>query len=233
MYNFCEFAERPLPALTVDPLPHLLASPDEGEPLVCLDEIWYRIQAAPAYADLPGAVQGCWLRRGAAERLAAVSALLPDGYSLLVYDAWRPVAVQQALYDQYRKQLRKEHPRMSGRQLDTLCREFVALPRADPINPAPHATGGAVDLTLCYQNTPLEMGSRFDDFSPLARTDALEAGPDCAARRHRRMLFWAMCSAGFVNYPGEWWHFSYGDRLWATVQQRQPLYSHCAGAGIR
>jgi D-alanyl-D-alanine dipeptidase len=27
----------------------------------------------------------------------------------------------------------------------------------------------------------------------------------------------ALSAAGFVNYPTEWWHWSYGDRYWAMV----------------
>jgi zinc D-Ala-D-Ala dipeptidase len=27
-----------------------------------------------------------------------------------------------------------------------------------------------------------------------------------------------MESTGFVNYPHEWWHFSYGDRYWAYAK---------------
>ncbi|MCK6437211.1 MAG: hypothetical protein L6Q58_09590 [Rivicola pingtungensis] len=26
-----------------------------------------------------------------------------------------------------------------------------------------------------------------------------------------------MAAAGLVNYPQEWWHFSYGDQYWACV----------------
>ena len=29
------------------------------------------------------------------------------------------------------------------------------------------------------------------------------------------MLGEALTSAGMVNYPTEWWHWSYGDRYWA------------------
>jgi zinc D-Ala-D-Ala dipeptidase len=36
-----------------------------------------------------------------------------------------------------------------------------------------------------------------------------------AARRHRDILACAMSAAGLVNYPAEWWHWSYGDRYWA------------------
>ncbi|WP_392960148.1 M15 family metallopeptidase [Streptomyces sp. LN245] len=39
------------------------------------------------------------------------------------------------------------------------------------------------------------------------------------ARRHRDILARAMDGAGFVNYPTEWWHWSYGDRYWALISK--------------
>ena len=35
------------------------------------------------------------------------------------------------------------------------------------------------------------------------------------AAAHRAVLGAAMTAAGFINYPTEWWHWSYGDRYWA------------------
>jgi zinc D-Ala-D-Ala dipeptidase len=26
-----------------------------------------------------------------------------------------------------------------------------------------------------------------------------------------------LCREGLVNYPTEWWHYSYGDRYWALA----------------
>lgn len=37
------------------------------------------------------------------------------------------------------------------------------------------------------------------------------------ARWLRRELSAALAGAGLVNYPTEWWHWSYGDRYWAFV----------------
>ena len=36
------------------------------------------------------------------------------------------------------------------------------------------------------------------------------------ARLNRRILITAMSAAGFTNYLGEWWHWSYGDSAWAV-----------------
>ena len=30
-----------------------------------------------------------------------------------------------------------------------------------------------------------------------------------------------MQRAGFVNYPAEWWHFSYGDKMWAAYSHKE------------
>lgn len=35
------------------------------------------------------------------------------------------------------------------------------------------------------------------------------------ARTHRDILSTTLTAAGLVNYPTEWWHWSYGDRYWA------------------
>ena len=45
--------------------------------------------------------------------LAAVRAaedMLPEGYHFRILDAYRPIAVQQALWDHYRAQFRREMP---------------------------------------------------------------------------------------------------------------------------
>ena len=35
--------------------------------------------------------------------------------------------------------------------------------------------------------------------------------------KRRSLLLSVMNQAGFVQHPNEWWHFSYGDQLWAWV----------------
>ena len=108
--------------------------------------------------------------------------------------------------------------------------EFVAVPVKRLDRPSPHATGGAVDLTLCRDGQPLDMGTGFDDFSGLARTAALEGRCPPAleqARENRRFLFHLMASVGLVNYDSEWWHFAYGERQWAARTGCAPIYGFC------
>ncbi|HEY1140894.1 MAG TPA: M15 family metallopeptidase, partial [Lysobacter sp.] len=53
---------------------------------------------------------------------------------------------------------------------------------------------------------PLDMGTDFELFDPLANTDSPRATPEQRANRDR--LRDAMRSAGLRNYPMEWWHFT-------------------------
>ena len=40
-------------------------------------------------------------------------------------------------------------------------------------------------------------------------------GHPTVARANRDLLASCLVAAGLVNYPTEWWHWSYGDRYWA------------------
>jgi D-alanyl-D-alanine dipeptidase len=178
----------------------------------------------PYYHAVPGAVDVIAMREGAAQRLQQVNAkLAPAELELWVFDAWRPQAVQVYFHDQWLpNELKRRDPSLSG---DALLREvetYWSAPSAGDDSPAPHATGGAVDLTLGWRGgDPLWMGSLFDDASAVSRTAHFEgAAPEVSfsreeARANRRLLYWLMLDAGFASNPNEWWHFSYGDQMWA------------------
>ncbi|MFA7216639.1 MAG: M15 family metallopeptidase [Candidatus Paceibacterota bacterium] len=38
---------------------------------------------------------------------------------------------------------------------------------------------------------------------------------------NRKVLLDVMKKNGFVNYPGEWWHYSFGDRMWAAYLRKK------------
>lgn len=184
----------------------------------------------PYYAATPGAIDAILLRKGVAERLAGVDETLRrEAFALFLHDAWRPRAVQSYFHDEWTPaEISKRRPELTGDALAAEVELYWAAPTVDEKRPAPHATGGAVDLTLTWQDgPPLFMGSVFDDATPLAHTDRFEAeaGADFSfsaeeARANRRILYWAMTEAGFCNHPDEWWHYSYGDQTWAKLTGR-------------
>lgn len=156
-----------------------------------------------------------WMRRSLADRLVAARAALPAGLRLLITEGYRPYE-QQAFFFQRRKQRF-----LDG---DALLSEGDAHLRASafisPPDVAPHVSGAAVDLTLMDERgRPLDMGSPID-VGPEESDGACYLDAENithVARRNRDLLSEALTGAGLVNYPTEWWHWSYGDRYWALM----------------
>ena len=181
----------------------------------------------PYYRRVEGSVPDLLARSSVAERLGAVNARLkPFDLELFVFDAWRPRAVQAYFHDVWMPdELRKRNPELSGEALWREVGRYWSPPTTDTNAPAPHSTGGAVDLTLRWiGGEQLWMGSLFDDATPIAHRNHFETittpmgFSDEEARANRRLLHWLMGDKGFVGYHEEWWHFSYGDQYWAGVR---------------
>jgi D-alanyl-D-alanine dipeptidase len=196
--------------LLSDPRVAAVPSADDGDPLVDLRDL-PELRLDGRAADPAGAYAR--LRRGVADRLLAAQRALPAGVRLLLIEGYRPYQAQLGIFTGYRDELRRRHPDWSPERLHRETTKFVS-----PVEVAPHSTGGAVDLTLCTEDgVELDLGTAVDatpeDCAEACFTDAPSIG--ATARRHRRILADALGGAGLVNYPTEWWHWSYGDRYWA------------------
>ena len=148
------------------------------------------------------------------------------GLELFLFDAWRPRAVQAYFHDEWMpRELKRRDPSLSGAALTEEVERYWAAPSEDSASPAPHATGAAVDLTLRWKGgEQLWMGSLFDDVTMLAHRDRFEqpdaenfSFSDQEACANRRLLHWLMAQEGFAGHPDEWWHFSWGDQMWAAL----------------
>jgi len=183
---------------------------------------------APYYKRLDGALEGVWVRRSVANKLHSVNKRLePLGVEVFVFDGFRRVECQRAIFDHFDEVIRRENPKANEENIARLLDQYISDPRgfdaAKPETWFSHCTGAAVDLTLRLKRTGefLFMGSLFDDPSEISHTDFFErsGAPDYAsaidARRNRRLLYFAMAAEGFANLPTEWWHFDWGDKMWA------------------
>ncbi|HVO30232.1 MAG TPA: M15 family metallopeptidase [bacterium] len=144
----------------------------------------------------------CLLREPAAKAIAAAEvAAEARGFHLLLWDCYRPPAVQKAMW------AIEPDPR------------FVA----DPAKGSVHNRGGAVDVSLTTATgAAVTMPTKHDDFSVAAYADAPASAE---AAKNRATLRAVMSSAGFAVMPTEWWHFDYqGSRAWPI--EDVPL---CAG----
>lgn len=159
------------------------------------------------------------LRSGVVEKLKKVAILLPKGWKIKIWDGFRTLAVQKILYDNYWNELVLKNSSWNDDQLREAVEVFVSPPSHDPALPAPHNTGGAIDLTLINADgEDLDMGTGFDEFDVKSYTNHFAESEDeygFLFHSNRMLLLDVMVRAGFVNYHEEWWHFSYGDQDWA------------------
>lgn len=156
-----------------------------------------------------------WVRSDVRERLVHAAQRLQPTYTLGLNEGWRPLAVQTLGFERQVGRLKAVYPNQELQSLRSLASRFVSPPDV-----APHPTGAAVDVVLLKSDgTAIDMGCPIntnpEDSAGLCYTEHPDL-PD-AARDMRAVLGEAMRRAGFVNYPTEWWHWSYGDRYWAMI----------------
>ena len=128
-----------------------------------------------------------FLRYGTIQKLLAVSEeLAKQGLYLKIWDGFRPVSAQFALWE--------------------VCPDPTYV--ADPTRGhSSHSRGNTVDLTLVdADGLELEMPACFDDFSARADRDYSDCTEGAAA--NALLLQNTMEKHGFQGYYGEWWHFS-------------------------
>ena len=129
-----------------------------------------------------------YLRYGTVKKLANVQKELKEqGYSLKIWDAYRPFAAQQKLWEVY------PDP------------NYVANP-ADGMKK--HNLGGTVDITMvAADGTVISMPTEFDDFSLKADRNYSDIDNEEAVN-NVMILQSAMENNGFTGYQGEWWDYS-------------------------
>ena len=213
------------------PFPERVTNTDfVDEPLVSVNQYFdNRIFIEPVYYNngVTGSVSDMKLRKSVVERLEAALNNLPHGLTFKIFDAWRPIEVQQALFDSYREKISSKYPDYPEDEIIKETRKFVSVPSYDIHNPSVHNTGGAVDLTIAYRKNGqvLNMGTKFDDFSEKAYTCYFEENFDKEIAENRRVLYYAMTGAGFTNLPTEWWHYDFGTAFWSFYTGQPVMFT--------
>lgn len=199
------------------------------------ENYYHRKENNPPYHHrAPHSIPELYVREGVLARLAAVNERLRShGYELYLFDAYRPIEVQNYFHDEWVPDyLRARHPDWSDEAIYDETGKYwakgaPASHRVDPLSPPPHSTGAVVDLTLrkLGRDTPLFMGGDFDEVDSVSFIDHFEREGERRsltlaeeeARYNRRLLYSAMQDGGFTGNPNEWWHYGKGDQLSAII----------------
>lgn len=193
--------------------PRVLAIPiqDNDEPLVDLKNFGSIFGVQDARSTL--------VRASVSERLQSAAKLLPEGLRFRIREGHRSLTLQKEYFEEYRTELKTAHPDWNDEMLRTETSKFVAPPDSTP----PHSTAAALDLTIETVNGEvLEMETKLNESPEASRNDCYTYAENISdiAKQHRKILIDALTQSGFVNYPTEWWHWSYGDRYWAFMTNR-------------
>ena len=127
------------------------------------------------------------LRYGTMKKLMKVQKELNKlGYSLKVWDAYRPIEAQLKLWE--------------------ICPNPAYV--SDPSKGySGHCRGNTIDVTLVTTDgKEMEMPSGYDEFSALADRDYSDVSS--AAAKNAELLESVMKKHGFKGYSAEWWHYT-------------------------
>ncbi|MFJ7736333.1 M15 family metallopeptidase [Lysinibacillus sp. NPDC097287] len=199
---------------------------ENGDLLIQIEEDHPRIFIQSFYylQHIPNSLKSLYLREGAYERLKHAVLLLPENYSLILYDGFRPIQVQQYLFTHFAKRIKLQYPYFTEQEVLNETHKYVAFPNKGQEFNTPHLTGGAIDLTLGDLNgRALNLGTAFDEISEKSETRYFEQHPqeNTEACIHRRLLYNCMTMVGFSNYSEEWWHFDFNNISWARREDSQ------------
>ncbi len=171
--------------------------------------------------EIPNNTDYTKMRKAVYEKLLQAQDLLPEGIRFCLYEGYRSLSLQKILFDTRYEIIRKHNINWSKNQIfeETINLVSPVINLDGSANIPPHSTGGAVDLYLIdNMGNPLEMGIHPEDWmqdesGSISLTHSAIISTE--AKHHRRIMNRVLETVGLVNYPTEYWHWSYGDRYWA------------------
>jgi D-alanyl-D-alanine dipeptidase len=216
--------------------PDALGCANETSPLVRvnakgqlgLEPVWERSDGHPEgylykdhMAENPG-YDAVFLRQEVANRLYKAADSLPPNLRLVLCAGHRPLAVQTKQLQALVQKHLSENEQATPEDALVFARTYVDDPE---IKLPSHCCGTAVDVELfdTSQDTLVDFGCPINTESEQAHLHT--SSISMQQKNNRLLLLKTMMAAGFAPTYVEWWHFSYGDTIWAYFyDQPRSLY---------
>ena len=176
-----------------------------GEPLVDIKKYCPGI-VVRLDSDTTRSNRTAYLRRTVARKLGQAQKLLPREMKFVLRDAWRPVALQKKIMQEFIDRFLKNNPSWSIRRAKAEAEKYVADTKGEKASG--HLTGGAVDVRLMIpmRSWKLTYQENSEPYQPKLPK---------YIQRNREIMYQVLRKVGFSQCHNEFWHWSYGDTHWA------------------
>lgn len=163
------------------------------------------------------------VRKGLYGKLLLLLEDLPHNISIAFFEGYRPLWKQKEYFENKFKEILKQYGDNDLERAYSETCKFVS-PFID--NVPVHCTGAAIDFMLFTianngAKILLDCGKFGVIWGANDQTQTFSLNLTEEQKQNRLMLLNAATKAGLVNYGYEWWHYSYGDRAWAYVEEKE------------
>lgn len=206
--EYCELVER------LDRFQKQLISTiiikEDNSPLVSLKESGFNLIFEPSIKK----DYKYMIREAIFEKIGRISKILDkENKKLIIRSVWRSFAHQKLLRDRRVKIIEKEHPNKLEKEIIKIVSYFIASEEKSM-----HSTGGAVDALIydLKKDCVMDFGNN-DGLHLELNKICYPFHPDITSqvRKNRELLINLFDKEGFVVDPKEYWHFDYGNIIWA------------------
>lgn len=217
-----------------DPRITAISIVDNQEPMIDLKN--QHILLYGPSPEVPNNTDYTKMRKTIYDKLIQAQALLPKGLRFCLYEGYRSLDLQNMLFTNRFKKIKKLNPDWPGEKIFIETTRLVSpvVNQDGSHNIPPHSTGGVIDIYLVdVEGRYVDMGIHPKDWmqdndGSISLTASKTISPE--AQKNREIMSGALSSVGFVNYPAEYWHWSYGDRYWAYYKkQPHAIYNSYQG----
>ena len=183
---------------------------EDNSPLVSLKESGFNLVFEPSikkdYKYL--------VREAVFEKIGRISKILDKkNKKLIIRSVWRSFAHQKLLRNRRIKIIEKEQPNKSKKEINKIVSYFIASEKKSM-----HSTGGAVDALIydLKKDCVMDFGNNDGLHLELNKT-CYPFHPDITpqVKNNRELLISLFDKEEFVVDPKEYWHFDYGNVIWA------------------
>ena len=158
-----------------------------------------------------------YVRSELSQMLVKAARSLDRRFKLVVRAGHRPVEVQRRLFREAMQDYINDNPEASGDDALNHARMYISDP---DIKLPPHCCGAAVDVDLYDEsrNELVDFGCQMNTNTDVSHLHSDKVSEE--QKQNRTLLLNTMLEAGFASYYAEWWHFSYGDEIWAWFYRK-------------